>query len=518
MSTDTIAFPRGLRFTPRAVSAERALLLVATMLGAATFWLAPRLPMVDLPQHAGQIAVWRDLLLGVSPFSADLRISLFTPYLIGYALALPLAFIMEPGEAIRVVMTLAFPAFVAAARSLRRELGGDPRVDWLFLFGFFGQAWNWGFYTFLVAAPATLWMIRFAARFDAVPSLRRGAALVGCGLVLLFCHGLQFLFAGAAGTAIVLERVIREARQQGARAGVVAGLRRVGPFVLLALAFLAFMAIRSALVGPDDVAPVTWPGPPIWLRPLTVITFIWSGAPDPALLVITLLALLAPLGMNLAPARGPGLALLLLVVAIGLFGVSSAMYTGFLYERFALYVAPFWALSLKPGSSTTRARGGLPVLIVCAFAALAAHAWRIVAFAREDRDFTRILDAVAPGERGISLIYEKTAPSAGSDHVYLHWGGWAQAARGAFVDFNFANFAPQIVRFRPDKVPPVNRTLPPSAFDWLAWGASGYDVFITHGTQADKDAYLLSRAPCALTATATAGAWTLYRKSAACAK
>ena len=44
------------------------LLFVLTMLwGALVFWLAPHPPMIDLAQHAGQVALLRDMLLGPYP-------------------------------------------------------------------------------------------------------------------------------------------------------------------------------------------------------------------------------------------------------------------------------------------------------------------------------------------------------------------------------------------------------------------------------------------------------------------
>lgn len=497
---------------PPVAGVERALFLAATLLGASTFWFAPRLPMVDLPQHVGQVALWRDLILGASPFAGDVWVNLFTPYLIGYGLALPLAFVIEPGEALRVVMTLAFLAFVAAARGLRRELGADPRADWLFLLGFFGVGWSWGFYTFLVAAPVTLVAIRLATRFDALPSLRRGLALVACGLVLLFCHGLQFVFAVIVGAAIVLERALREASVSGPRAGLATALRRCGPSVALTGAFVAFMALRALFVGPEDSSPVMF-GPPIWARPANALIHVWSAQAQLAFVIVAVVALLAPLRMNLAPARGPGLAMFVTVVAIQLFCVSAAMNTGFLYERFGLYLAPFWALCLKPTQSARSPREAHVALILCACAGLAMHAWRIASFAREDRDFDRILAAVEPGERALGLVYQPANGDVGNPFVYLHWPVWAQAARGAFVDFNFAYFHPQVVRFRPGKTPAVlqSENWEPETLDWAGWRAGSYDVFIARGSQRQKNGFLLARAPCPLETVATAGDWTLYR-------
>ena len=64
------------------------LFLLAALWGAGIFWLAPHPPMVDLPQHAAQVALLRDLLQGASPWADFFRVNWITPYLIGYGLAL----------------------------------------------------------------------------------------------------------------------------------------------------------------------------------------------------------------------------------------------------------------------------------------------------------------------------------------------------------------------------------------------------------------------------------------------
>jgi hypothetical protein len=45
---------------------ERLAFVATVIVAGATFWLAPRLPMTDLPQHAGQVAALHGLVLGTS--------------------------------------------------------------------------------------------------------------------------------------------------------------------------------------------------------------------------------------------------------------------------------------------------------------------------------------------------------------------------------------------------------------------------------------------------------------------
>jgi len=106
VSFNAMSFRLG-EFAERAKSRrrERLAFLATVIIAGATFWLVPRLPMTDLPQHAGQVAAWHDLLLGTSKWESLLYINYFTPYLIGYSLALLLSFVLPVSAALKVVLS-----------------------------------------------------------------------------------------------------------------------------------------------------------------------------------------------------------------------------------------------------------------------------------------------------------------------------------------------------------------------------------------------------------------------------
>ena len=170
--------------------------------GAGLIWLAPRPPMIDLPQHAGQLTLWLDLLKGTSPWESLLRINMLTPYLIGYGTALPFAALFGSLFAVKAVLTISYLVWIIACRALRKEIGSDPRLEFLFLFSFFGFAWQWGFMTFLVGAPLSILFLLLAIRYAKQPSAFGGAGIVGFGIILLFSHALLFIFAAGIGGLI----------------------------------------------------------------------------------------------------------------------------------------------------------------------------------------------------------------------------------------------------------------------------------------------------------------------------
>ena len=154
----------------RATSSLQALPpLVLFALGLAIVWTPGRPAMVDIPQHAAQLAMLRDLVLGRSAWASDLQIDLATPYFLGYALALPLTLVMSPLAAIKVVLTAAFAGFGLVGRAIGRELYVPAGLDGYYFIPFFGIAWSYGFFTFLVGAPFGLGLIWASLRYARAP-------------------------------------------------------------------------------------------------------------------------------------------------------------------------------------------------------------------------------------------------------------------------------------------------------------------------------------------------------------
>jgi hypothetical protein len=86
----------------RPVDFARVGFMASVVLAGATFWISPRLPMTDLAQHAAQVTLWRDLLLDTSKWQSFLYINYFTPYLVGYGLALPLSLVMPVSAVLKL--------------------------------------------------------------------------------------------------------------------------------------------------------------------------------------------------------------------------------------------------------------------------------------------------------------------------------------------------------------------------------------------------------------------------------
>jgi hypothetical protein len=480
VKVDSGALPVG-GWEDRTAGLDRTAFVVTVLCAGLTFWLAPRLPMTDLPQHAGQVAAWHDLVLGTSKWQPLLYVNYFTPYLIAYSLGLVASFVLPVSAAVKLVLMLAFWGFVAACTCLRGRLGGDRRLDWLFVPGFFGFAFGWGFYTFLVALPFGMFFMVLAHRYAERPTVRMGIALLGAELVLFFAHGLVFLFANAVGGLFLLLRQRRLARLVPALA----------PFVAAGLLCVLYVLVRLRI----ETFAVGEPTEVVWNWDVTRASFLMFALSWPALGMdwarglILMLLLAAPMVLRSRPSRdAAAYAPLAVLVAVWVGAPTMAMNTWFLFERFAVFLLPAYAFifrSSDPAAAGRRGAIALLLLPVLSWAFLIVHTERLRAFVAESASFEEVLQATRPGYRALSLIFAADSPAMNHPTVYWHFPLWYQAERGGFVDLNAAGSLPPVVRYRPDRLPAAFSGTnwewrPPTSFDWTKDHAGIYRYFFVH--------------------------------------
>lgn len=497
----------------------RWLFALTVIWGALIFWIAPHPPMVDLPQHAGQVALLRDILLGQSPWSDQFRINLFTPYILGYGLALPLSLIMPVAAALKLLLSLGYLVFVFMCVKLRQQFKADPRLDWLFLLGFFGFAYKWGFFTFLVAAPLGLWFILLSVRYADQRSYARGAGIVAVGLLMLASHGLVFLFAwgiGAMQTAL------------GARK-LKPLLLALVPYAILICAcagyFLISRHINAGLeAGLEQAIKWRW-----GLLRRSVLLYAAGGGDQQNMrdifLPVFIVMAAAPwlMGLRIDWRRTSSWIPFAGVVFILAFVPHFAFNTAFLYERFALFLLPAYAwtfvsnaaMSERPRAAGRYAPFGLASLVVASWSILSLHtvwAWR---FAQETAAFQEILQVLEPKQRALSLVFDNYSAAARSRPVYIHYPLWYQAEKQGLVDFNFAWFPPQIVRYRPDHLPAVHVLFDwfPERFDWKSnHGADYRYFFVRHDGPVPEN--LFRGVDCPPVSLITRERWTVFERRA----
>jgi hypothetical protein len=494
----------------------RPVQLLLMVLGLATIWFARHPPMIDVPQHAAQAALLDDLLRGKSAWSELVWINLWTPYLLGYALLLPLIQIFSVATAIKLLLSAAYVCFVGGCFLLRRKFGSDEGLDIYAAVGFFGFAYYWGFLAFLVAAPLALGFVLLSIRLTEKPSLARALALFLIGLLLLVSHGLAFAFAFLIGGALCTWNWVRTRLS----------LWLAAPFLGLSLCTAIYMWWSRSIEAAQG-APWSFGFRPDWglARFLNIPLSPFTGYLLPTLDNIDYAACFAILmfapwimGLRIDPKRPQRLIPLTITLLILLFVPSEAANAAFLYERFGLFLLPAYAWAFQalqvPGSSRATIRryrlGQLAIVAASAWVlgTNAVHGWN---FGREQRGIDAVIERLDEGQRALMLVFDNASAAAANRNVYLHYATWYQAERKGFVDFNFAWFAPLIVRFRRELVPPVEPDFEcdPARFDWVRHRGANYKYFFVRGRYPDS---LFARAECPPEPIWRGDSWTVFER------
>jgi hypothetical protein len=497
----------------------RLLFLLFIAWGALTLWIAPHPPMVDLPQHAGQIALLHDFILQASPWSDNFLINLATPYLLGYGLALPLSFIMPIAAAMKLLLSLAYVGFVFMAVKMRQRVGASERVDWLFIPSFFGFSYNWGLYTYLLASPICLLFIYLSDRYAEKPAARDGALIVLAGLALLTSHGLAFVLGWGVGFGLLLLRQLK-ARKVSIAAMLPFAILVAGALIYLVLGRKMDAAVISSAGPADDFGP----DPLTRLRNALVFPFIfWQELGARRVYIPVGAAMfIAPflMGLRIRWSRLASWVPFACVLGIFFLGPSTVSNTSLLYERFSLFLLPMfaWMFCSRDDGGIARterrqwiARAGQGLAMVCCMLALAAITMKCWYFARETRDFDAMVRQLDPKQRALGLVFDTSSNAAHNSIVYLHYPLWYQAEKHGLTDFNFAWFTPQIVRYKPERRPPVQIGFEwgPGQFNWAQHQGEHYRYFFVRGAHESVEK-LFRGAQCMPQQIYGSGGWAVY--------
>ena len=500
-------------FGAKAEVAARALLGVLLALGIGLIWLSPRPPMVDLAQHAAQVSLLRDLLSGQTAWAGLEKVNPFTPYLIGYGLALPLSFLMPIAAAMKAVLSAAFVAFVVLARQIARELGAPPVLDPYYPLGFFGYAYAWGFYTFLVAAPVGLAFVWLSLRYAKSPRMALGAALIVLGVLLFLSHALVFLFCAFAGWVFWLLNA-------GTLKRLIVG---AWPFLGMAIVPAVYVLAARSGGGSGGVNPT---GAPIVMGDLrqrmsAIVSYPFHIRTTPWTIALFLTLAAAPfvLGYRIAWGRKESLAFAAIVGLILCLAPRESWTTNYVDTRFSLFslVSFAWLFTRDPARPASARKGrealGLLAIFGAALSVSAIHQLQAYRFRDEERDFEQVLAAARPNERAFSLILNPYSRAMDHPYGYLHFPAWYQAEKHGFTEFNFAWFAPQVVRYRrfsPEYAP--KRFAKLEDYSWRAEHGDRYAYFFVRNNSTQPVAKLPG-APCPLRIVAHSGLWTLLERT-----
>lgn len=427
------------------------------------------LPMIDVPQHAGQIEALHAIFLGsaTSNWTQDVEINFFTPYWTAYLLGTLLSFVLPVNYAINTVIAIAFLLYAFTFSKLRKKCNAPPFVDWLALPVFFGFSYNLGLVTFLLAISIGFVLIERTLCY--LNSLKRKFAIQIFLIVALlyFSHMLIFLFFCAIAASMILVDVRYPLKKK---------LKLLAPFYSLAL-FIPFFLISNDFFGRNGLASYfdgienKFINPSLWSRveilPLYIFPIDRVGYPISKNTYIfrsflLILLLIAPLVVGYRSSKDLKKYIpLLTFFLVWFFCPSYFGRTAKVFERFGIFLIPFYGLILEKNCYTYAhwkkdAQTWLAcITCVISIGLLKIPLENIATFNDSTQDFRKFVSQLPNGKKALGLVYN-TPESLTYDrniHYVHHFPSWYQALNHGWVDFNFAWFPPQVIRYLPQKIP-----------------------------------------------------------------
>lgn len=442
---------------------------VACLLCGLPVFLTAHPPMVDVPQHAAQIAALKSMLLGGDwPFADLFAVRALTPYWLGYGLVMLLGVPLGVLLAMKIVVALSLGLFVWTAARFSVRAGMPPEWRWMFLVLPFGFAFQWGFLNFIVAAPLGF---VFAERYLGAVGRESGRSLLktSCWLhVLFFAHILITAFF------CMIAMLLMARSWQGWRIW----MRRCLPvFTILpvTLAWIALGVSKSPQVG----EPVVWDAGPDRLPQLLSAMV---SAPDPdwgQLLGLLVMALPFVLGYRLKRTLPTLLPFLFFAAWMCLVPHYMAG-TMFTYQRFGIFGLPLYLICFDRGNASPRLAhivGGGALLM--AVAIVAWHGLRASIFNAEMVGYRQVIAQALPGKRMLMLAINPSS-RASSAPLMLHAAGWYQAEQGGLAEFSFARFWVSPIRFKSAAASNIHPGFEwaPHQFNWKTHRGALYDYIL----------------------------------------
>ncbi|HYC90135.1 MAG TPA: hypothetical protein VEO54_13050 [Thermoanaerobaculia bacterium] len=442
--------------------------------------VTPTLPMVDLPEHMAQVAIWKHLHDACHGYAEIYELNFATAYLLGYLVMRAFAAFVTVSTAAKLTVWLSVILLPLSMRALLRRTGGDV---WLSLLGFllaYGYVFYWGFLNFALAVP--LGILSLALLYDERPRL---VAMSALALFVLASHALLFVFVAMVTLLVAAVRRMP---------------RLLVPLVVPALLFAAFV-LRLQQAEPTSQGVFSW-GRSAFGRlgdfPWLLVANAWEPWGVAIFLAIAMAVLVAWPRITREGARWIPL---LLAAGIYLFGPFGAFGSDYLYARFAALVSIGALMVLEaPRRAVTLSRVLIVMLVLGWMGVLTGRFHR---FGLEVADYDRLIASIPVNRR---IVHFNVEPF--SEHVpgpvYFHFGALYQVRQGGLLAWSFANNYPQLVRYRKGAEPVVNsRSTPRTGVDWP--GILQYDYILVRG--GDPRPWLLRHAPVPIVTEARVGEW-----------
>jgi hypothetical protein len=190
--------------------ANKAYVLCAA-LGLAAVWFHRYPAGIDLPQHANSFQLLAHYGDSHSGYRFFYYIDFLTPYALLYFLAWPLTKIGGALFAVKVLLSLSVLGTPVALERWLRAVGGEASLGILGFVVVFAFGYQWGFLSFVLAVPVSMFYLASVEHLKKEATLRRMGVAAGLGVLLFFSHGITFgLVMLSSGLGCLMQRSFRK--------------------------------------------------------------------------------------------------------------------------------------------------------------------------------------------------------------------------------------------------------------------------------------------------------------------
>lgn len=462
-------------------------------------------PMVDLPQHAGQIALIKSVVHSSFSFGHLFEMQILTPYWLGYSIVLALSYVFGITAATKITVALALAAFPISVDRFMQSQNGNPYWSWLFIPVSYGFAFEWGFLNFLVAIPIGFFFLERVSRLGSDYKTKDIIHLAIWCHVLFLAHALVLVVFLAIATLLRHDSNPR------------IWFRRIAPFFSIAPIFLIWFIIKI-IKGSDTQGAGPWG---LGLHRLTeLFPNMVALPPTKSFMVFSVFICMAAIvgtKINLSSKKlGPFIVYLFLMLV----GPNFLFGTFFVYNRFTHIGLPLFLLAFTSNKTEIHEQTKIKyvnlLVVSISLILFGYHSAKMSAYSNESLSFQKIVDYIPPDKRILSLVFTRNSDFYAAP-VYLHYPVWYQAEKRGVVDFNFAYFFPQVIRYKEEMRPPSDPNFVwfPHMFDWDNFEKFQYSYFIVKHPD-DLSQKLFPRNEAELVE--KSGDWRLYKTSAIASK
>lgn len=477
---------------------------LACLLCALPVMLSSYPPMVDVPQHAAQVAALKSLLGGDTwAFSDMFELRLFTPYWLGYGLVMALAVPFDIVMAMKIVVAGSQCIFVWAAGRFCLKMNMPREWRWLFLMLPFGFAYQWGFLNFIVAAP---FGFLFLYHVIALQENNDRKSWLNIVLWVHFLFLAHFLIA-AFFCAVAIFLLANPWR------GIKAWFCRCLPiFSVLPITFIWLATSFNSI--PQARGNIIWS---IGLNRLIEFFPSLVSAPTPATgQLIGLLCAAVPFLGGARPRRSLVAWAPFCLYVIWMFFVPHVLGGNFFtYQRFGLFGLPLYFLGFEKSPKEKRMNYSEMVGVGLALVSVVVVGWhsiRTTIFNDETSGYRIVMEQAKPGKRILMLAFDSTS-RASTAPLHLHFAGWFQAQSGGLAEFNFARFWGVPVKYKDNALSGIYSGFEwyPGTLDWVRHRGELFDYLLVRHPL-DASDWLQEKSGNTVKLIAKNGEWQLYGK------